>query len=109
MLSNRQILNEISINYTCILKSPCFEVYEEYSEVINKLYSLLEQRSITDEDKLKLKEIKNMHDEIMQALESEKKTLEKQIVAIEKKKNASNVYNKQASYINDAFFVDIKN
>ncbi|MGE6231048.1 hypothetical protein [Paenibacillus chitinolyticus] len=109
MLSTRQILDEISANYTCILKSPCFEVYEKYSEVINDLYASLEQRSITDEDKMKLKEIKNMHDEITQALEVEKKTLEKQIVAVEKKKNASNVYNKQASYINDAFFVDIKN
>ncbi|EGL13606.1 hypothetical protein HMPREF9413_0498 [Paenibacillus sp. HGF7] len=54
--------------------------------MINKLYASLEQRSVTDEDKLKLKEIKNMHDEITQALELEKKTLEKQIVAIEKRK-----------------------
>ncbi|GIO33300.1 MULTISPECIES: hypothetical protein [Paenibacillus] len=102
-------IDEILLIYQNILQNPSFKMYEENANRLDQLYEDVKNQPITSEDKVKIAQILELNEQVIQVILNEKVMLSQEIIMFEKKKQATNYYGKLSNtYDVGAFFVDFK-
>ncbi|OOC63749.1 hypothetical protein [Paenibacillus ihbetae] len=102
-------LFELMQIYRIILEKTSFEVYEHYEGKIDQLYAEISMKKLTPGDLELLPKIREMHEEIIHLIKSEKDSLGQEIIMLQKRKRMTQDYGKSYNaYDVDAFFVDFK-
>jgi len=102
-------LKELLETYNLILEKSEFSEYVKYEDLLDQLYIKIADMRLTEEDRMMIAEIQELHGRIIRFITLEKESLSQKMVNFSKRKRVTQSYGGMTNnYDVGAFFVDFK-